>query len=81
MRIIYRLLTIILWSGTGFFIGTSIYRCYDYYAHPDKYLVTSAPWYLSIQINAVFTVIFASVLLVIMWLIKKRIKQDGGSLS
>lgn len=72
MKTAYRVLKIVLWSVVTFFVGTSSYRCYDYYVHPGLYAATSAPWYLSIQINAVFTVIIAASLLMVMWFIKRK---------
>lgn len=74
MKIISRVLKIVLWGVMGTFAGTSIYRCWDFYVHPDLYAVNSAPWYLSIQINAVLTVILVTILLVIMRLVKKKIR-------
>ena len=74
MKKIYNNLNILLWVFIGVFIGSSIYKYYDYKTHLDLYAMTSAPWYLSIQINAVFTLIIEVVILMSMWIIKKKMK-------
>ena len=56
------------------FIGTSIYQCYDYYTHPGLYALTSAPWYLDIQIAGIFTAIIVAILISVIWFIKKKSK-------
>lgn len=68
----YQYLKIALGSVIGVFIGTSIYQCVDYSMHKDLYMLTSAPWYLSIQINALFTIVVVTILLVIMYILKKK---------
>jgi hypothetical protein len=62
----------------GCFIGTfiviSLYKWYDYKKYPDLYAVQSAPWYLSIEINAIFTLMIVIAILIIMWVVKKKMK-------
>lgn len=74
MRKIYSVLKIMLWSFIGVFVGSSIYKYYDYTSYPDLYAVQSAPWYLSIEINAIFTAIIVVVILLIMWFVRKKLK-------
>ncbi len=74
MKKIYNFLMILLWSFIGVFIGTSLYRFYDFKAHPELYAMISAPWYLSIQLNAILTAIIVLILFVITRVIKKKIK-------
>lgn len=74
MKGFYNILKIIVWCIIGVFVGGSIYQYYDYTKHLDLYAMTSAPWYLSIQIRGVFTVIIVVILLIVMWLVKKKIK-------
>ena len=68
----YRILKIAIGGVIGVFAGTSIYQCVDYSMHKDLYMLTSAPWYLSIQINALFTVVIVIILLVIMYILRKK---------
>ena len=72
MKKAYQYLKIAVGSVIGIFIGTSIYSCIDYSIHKDLYMLTSAPWYLSIQVNALFTIIIVTLLLVIMYILKKK---------
>lgn len=67
-----KILRIMLWSFIGVFIGSSLFKWYDYKMHPGLYAMQSAPWYLSIEINAIFTVIVVIVILIIMWMIRKK---------
>jgi len=72
MKKLYDILRIVQWGFTGTFIGKSIYQYYDYKAHPALYAMRSAPWYLSIEIHAIFTLIIVAVLGIIRWLIKRK---------
>lgn len=72
MKHLYRILKILLWSVIGVFIGSSLYKWYDYKTHPDLYAMQSAPWYLSIEFSAVLTIIAVIIILLIMWMIKKN---------
>ena len=35
MKQLYRVLKILLWCVIGVFLGTSIYRCWDFHARPS----------------------------------------------
>lgn len=72
MKKFYNILRIVMWSVIGVFIGSSLYKWLDYKAHPGLYAMQSAPWYLSIKINAVFTAVVVIVLLIIMRIIRKK---------
>jgi uncharacterized membrane protein len=63
-----------LFGFVGAFIGTCLYKWYDYKKYPDLYAMQSAPWYLSIEINAIFTLVFVVVILIIMLVVKKKMK-------
>jgi len=54
----------VLWSFVGVFIGGSLYKWYDYKAHPDFYSMQSAPLYLSIEINAIITIVVGAVIFI-----------------
>jgi len=71
---LYEILRTLLGSFIGVFIGTSIYKFWDYMDKPELYAMQSAPWYLSIELNAVFTLVIAVILLVAMWFVRKKIK-------
>ena len=74
MKKLYQILRPAILCVVGVFFGTSIYQYIDYRRRPDLYALTSAPWYTSIQIHAVFTAMVVGVLLAGMWFLKRRMK-------
>lgn len=74
MKKLYGILKAALGCFLGVFLGMTTYTCWDYRAHSGLYALQSAPWYLSIQIHAVLTVAACAVLLVGMWIIKRKMK-------
>ena len=74
MKKLYGILKATIGGFIGVFFGMTTYTCWDYHAHPGLYALQSAPWYLSIQIHAVLTVAACAVLLVGMWIIKRKMK-------
>ncbi len=75
MKKLYDFLWIAVCSCVGVFIGSSAYTFWDYRAHPGLYAMQSAPWYLSIQTRAVFTVAAVAVLLLLRWFVRQRINK------
>ncbi len=75
MKKLYQILRILLWCLIGVFTGSSIYQYYDYTKHPDLYVLTSAPWYLSIQISGTITFIAVLLILCVMWVVKRKMKE------
>ena len=78
MKKLYDLLGIAAWSCVGVFLGSSIYTFYDYKTRPGLYAMQSAPWYLSIQVRAVFTLALVAAVLVLRWYLRKKMDQGGG---
>ena len=74
MKKLYGILKAALGCSLGVFLGMTTYTCWDYRAHPGLYALQSVPWYLSIQIHAMLTVAACAVLLVGMWIIKRKMK-------
>ncbi len=77
MKKLYDFLGIAVWSFVGVFLGSSIYTFYDYKTHPGLYAMQSAPWYLSIQVRAVFTLALVAAVLVLRWYLRKKMDQGG----
>ena len=75
MEKLYRILKIFLWCAIGIFVGQSIYQCYDYYARPGLYASNSAPWYTSILLSGVVTLIIVLLTLLVMWMIQKKLSK------
>ena len=66
------LLNIVIGSFIGIFIGNAIYRFLDFKMHPGLYAMQSAPWYTSILLYGVVTVIAAAFVVIIKLIIGKR---------
>lgn len=68
-----RFFLIILIVGiVGVFIGDSLWHWHDYTVNPGLYMVNSAPWYLTIQLNGIAAAIAVAVLLLLLWLLRRK---------
>ena len=74
MKKLYQILRTAILCVVGVFAGTSVYQYIDYRRHPGLYALTSAPWYTSIRINAIFTVTVVLLLLLAMQIVKRKMK-------
>lgn len=72
MKQLYRVLKILLWCVIGVFLGTSIYRCWDFHARPSLYVLTSAPWYTDILLSGACTAVLVVILLILMYCIRRN---------
>lgn len=72
-------INIIMWSSIGVFLGHGLYVFWDYRTHSDLYAMQSAPWYTSIWVYGVFTLmvlaVCAAVKAVLKWIMKKRVVE------
>ena len=71
---INELINIIIGVSIGVFIGYGLYSFWDFKSHPELYAMQSAPWYLSIEIRGMFTVVIVIVIFIVMRIIKEKIK-------
>ena len=76
MKKLNKLLNIIIGAFIGVFIGHGIYVFGDYKTHPEIYAFYSAPWYTSILVYGVITVVVVFIATVIKLFIKKRLKSE-----
>ena len=75
MKKLYQILRTAILCVVGVFSGTSIYQYIDYRQRPGLYAFTLAPpWYTSIQIGTVFTVVVVLSLLLAMRIVKRKMK-------
>lgn len=63
MKKVNQILNIIMGTFIGVFIGHAIYVAWNFKNHPEFYAMQSAPWYTSILVYGVFTVILEVVCL------------------
>ena len=68
-------LNIIIGSFVGVFIGRVIYTLWDFRTRPELYAMQSAPWYTSILVNGVFTLVVLLVCVMIKVIIKRIAKK------
>lgn len=74
MKKLYQILRTAILCVVGVFAGTSIHQYIDYRQRPGMYALTSAPWYTSIQIDAIFTAAVVLLLLLAMQIVKRKMK-------
>jgi len=76
LKKINSILNIIIGSSIGVFIGHGIYVFWDYKTHPDLYAMQSAPWYTSILVYGLFTIVALIVGIMIKLIIRRKLKQQ-----
>ena len=76
LRKINSILNIIIGSSIGVFVGHGIYVYWDYKTHPDLYDMQSAPWYTSILVYGLFTIVVLIAGIIIKLIIRRRLKQQ-----
>lgn len=73
-RIIW-LLNIIMGSSIGVLIGHGIYEYWHYKKYSDLYFAQSAPWYTSILVYGVFTLIVLALCFILKIILKIMIQK------
>lgn len=76
MKIVNNLLNICIGSFSGVFIGHCIYKTVHYYSNPDMYMTHSAPWYTSIQIYGLCTLVVVGICFAIKYIIRRKIDRN-----
>ena len=69
-----RLLTILMLSLIGVFLGYSIYTCADYRTRPGLYALYSAPWYTQLLVYGVCVLVLLAILLAAKLVIRHLLK-------
>ena len=65
-------LNIIVGSFVGIFLGHGIYVFWDYKTHPALYAMESAPWYTSILLYGLFTLMVFVMAMIAKFIIRKK---------
>lgn len=78
MKKINIILNIFIAVFIGVFIGHGVYTVWEFKTHPELYVVQSAPWYTSILIYGVFTIILLLICIVIKVIINHKSKQRNN---
>ena len=77
MKQLYRTLKIFLGCSIGVFLGSCIYQYYHFRTHPALYAMQSAPWYVRLEVQGLYTVVLAVILLSAMRCIRQKLDQKG----
>ena len=78
LKKINQILNTIIGAFIGVFIGHGIYRLWDFKSHPDLYAMQSAPWYTSILLWGIVTVVIVVIAVIIKLIIRKRYKSTNN---
>ena len=74
LKKINRLLTILMFSLIGVYIGYSIYTCADYRTRPGLYALYSAPWYTQLLVCGACVLVLLAILLAAKLVIRHLLK-------
>ena len=70
LKRINNILNIVIGTFVGIFIGNAVYVFWDFNTHPGLYAMQSAPWYTSILLYGIFTVVVLIVSIIIKLIIR-----------
>ena len=70
---INQILNIIMGSFIGVFIGSGLYKYWDFQKYPGLYVIQSAPWYTSILINGLLTLVLLAVCMIVKVILIEKI--------
>ena len=68
-----QILNIIMGSFIGIFIGSGLYKCWHFRKYPGLYAMQSAPWYTSIFINGLFTLLLLTICMIVKAILIEKI--------
>ena len=69
------ILSIIMGSVVGVFIGYSVYSVWDYKTHPGLYAMQSAPWYTTLLIYGGFAAAVLILCVILKCVLRKRAEK------
>ena len=75
MKKLDRVMAVVMSLTGAYFLGFVIFQVWDQSAHPEKYVVMSAPWYLSIEIQALITAGVMAVEMVVYIVLRRMLKN------
>lgn len=73
MKKVYDFLGLLIGVCIGVFLGHVIFTFWDHHTFPELYAMQSAPWYTSILVRGLFTVITVTALLLIRLALRRKI--------
>ena len=77
MKQLYQTLKIFLGCSIGVFLGSCIYQYDHFRTYPALYAMQSVPWYVRLEVQGLYTVVLAVILLSAMRCIRQKLDQKG----
>ena len=77
MKQLYQTLKSFLGCSVGVFLGSCIYQYDHFRTHLALYAMQSAPWYVRLEVQGIYPVVLAVILLSAMRCIRKNMDQKG----
>ena len=71
MKKLNHILSIVMGSVIGAFVGKSLFIAWNFKTHPELYAMQSAPWYTSLVVDGAFTLLVVLICMVIKGIIRK----------
>ena len=81
MKNLNQVLDGIMGTFTGVFLGHGILEVWRYHSRPELYAMQSAPWYTSILVYGIFTVVVLAVCMVIKIALKFYARKSDDKIS
>jgi len=75
MKKLNQILNTIMCTSLGIFIGRAIFVFQDFKNHSGLYAMQSAPWYTSILVYGIFTLVVWAICILLKVIIKFRAKK------
>ena len=72
---INQILNIIMGSFIGVFIGSGLYKYWDFQKYPDLYVIQSAPWYTGILINGLLVLVLLAVCMIVKVILMEKMER------
>ncbi len=72
---IQRILNIIMSCFVGVIIGSGLYRYWHFRKYPELYFIQSAPWYTSIIVQGLLTLILLAICMIIKVIFMEKIEM------
>lgn len=74
MKTAVRIAWCIIGAFIGVLIGSAIWRYWDFKQHPEIYMLNSAPWYTSLLLQGIITLVIIAVCLIVIVVMNKKSK-------
>ena len=77
MKKLDKIINCIMGTFMGVFIGHGLYVAWNYKTYPEVYAMQSAPWYTSILVYGLFTIIILVIGILVKFILKYYEKKSN----